>query len=306
MLPIIVDDTFENKVIDISQEEYHARNDCVHSSTLKNIIDSPHAYKYFIENKIEETASMKLGTIVHEFYLEGQKALDKYVIEPVFKGLTKDGIETTSANALSVKQAKSEWYAQLASGTKVMTQGERDKLMFMIDSLLNHRFVQEVFKDGVAEYKKQWRDPSTGLACISSDDFVSFKEDIFVELKTTPSSKWENFRRNGVEKLNYPFQYAFYNRGHKEVLKRTFRDRVWVAQENQAPWGCRVHFIDDFYAKAGEIEVARAMRDLRSSIVNNSWPQGQVIIESGNPSLYYIKQFEEEVREQDFKTDGIS
>lgn len=298
MLPLIVDESFENKILDISQEEYHARKDCVHSSSLKNIIKSPHAYKYFIDNPIEETPSMRLGTIIHEFYLEGETALSKYIVEPVFSGLTKDGVVTTSLNASSVKQAKAEWYANLQHGTKVMTQAERDKLMFMIDSLLNHKFVQEVFKNGTPEYKKQWRDPATGLACISSDDFVSVKHDIFVELKTTPSSKWEDFRRSGVEKFNYPFQYAFYNRGHREVLGRSFGDRVWVAQENQAPWSCTVHFIDDFYVSAGELQVERAMRDLKNSIVNNSWPQGQQIIESGPPSRFYRDEFSDQLLER--------
>lgn len=305
MLPLIVDESFENKILDISQEEYHARRDCVHSSSLKNIIKSPHAYKYFIEKPIEETPSMKLGTIIHEFYLEGDIALSKYIVEPVFSGMTKDGVFTTSLNAASVKQAKAEWYAQLPNDSKVMSQSERDKLMFMIDSLLNHKFVQEVFKDGVAEYKKQWRDPSTGLACISSDDFVSLKHDMFVELKTTTSSKWEDFRKSGVEKFNYPFQYAFYNRGHKAVLGRSLKERVWVSQENTAPWECRVHWIDDFYVKSGEIQVSKAMRDLRNSIVNNSWPQGQQIIESGEPSYFYKKEFEQEVIEQDLKTEGV-
>ena len=47
------------------------------------------------------------------------------------------------------------------------------------------------------------------------------------------------------------------------------------------------------------------MRDLRNSIVNNSWPQGQQIIESGEPSYFYKKEFEQEVIEQDLKTEGI-
>lgn len=298
MLPHIVDETFENKILDISQEEYHARKDCVHSSSLKNIIKSPHAYKYFIEKPIEETPSMRLGTIIHEFYLEGDIALNKYKVEPIFSGLTKDGIYTTSANAASVKAAKAEWYANLPHGAKVMTQAEYDKLMFMIDSLLNHKFVQEVFKDGFPEYKKQWRDPATGLACISSDDFVSLKNDIWVDIKTTTSSKWEDFRKNGVEKYNYAFQYAFYNRGHKEVLGRSLADRVWVVQENVSPWECRVHYVDEFYTKAGELQVSKAMRTLKTSIENNSWPQGQQVIESGEPSRFYKDEFTDELLEK--------
>ena len=78
-----------------------------------------------------------------------------------------------------------------------------------------------------------------------------------------------------------------------------------MTQENVAPYEARVFFIDDFYVKAGEIQVARAMRDLRTSILNNSWPQGQQIIESSEPSYFYKKEFEQEVIEQDLKTEGV-
>lgn len=291
MYPSFVDKTF-NKVLDISSEEYHERNDCVHSSSLKNIIKSPHAYKFFIENPIKETPSMRIGTIAHGAILEGQDFLKKYVVQPVFKGFTKDGKETTSLASHDIKEQIAEWKSSLPVGAKIMTQGEHDKLMFMLDSLLNHKFVFELLKDGIPEYKKQWHDPATGLACISSDDFVSFKNDVWIDIKTTTSCEWEHFRRNGVERLNYPFQAAFYARGHKEVHNKDFRDKLWIAIENQAPYNCRVHYVDPFYMEVGEKEVRSAMRDLKLSITHDQWEQSQNIIEVGEPSFNYKEKFD--------------
>ena len=52
-------------------------------------------------------------------------------------------------------------------------------------------------------------------------------------------------------------------------------------------------------------EIHKALVYYRTSIVNNSWPQGQQIIESSEPSYFYKKEFEQEVIEQDLKTEGI-
>lgn len=291
MFPKFVDSSFENKVLDISAEEYHLRTDCVHSSSLKNILKSPHAYKFLLENKQAETPSLKIGTIAHGAILEGQSFLNKYVVQPVFVGLTKEGKETTSMNALSVKQQYQEWLAALPEGSLIMTQAENDKLMFMIDSLVNHKFVFELLKNGTPEYKKQWRDPVTGLACISSDDFVSFDNDVWIDIKTTTNCEWEDFRRS-VEKYGYDFQAAFYARGHKEVHRKDFRDKLWISIENQPPYNCRVHYVSPYYLEAGEIKVRDAMRELSHAIKYNEWNQRQNIIEVGEPSFYYKQKYD--------------
>lgn len=297
MYPTFVDSDFQNKIIDCSHEEYHAIKDAVHSSSLKNILKSPHAYNYFATKPKEATKAMHFGTLAHGVILEGSKFLSKYVVQPVFKGLTKDGKETTSMAASSVKAQYQEWLSELPEGSHIITQEDHDKMMFMIDSMLSHKFVQEVFKAGFPELKKQWRDPVTGLKCVSSDDFASFENDVWIDIKTTQDCEWDAFRKS-VERYGYDFQCAFYQRGHKEVFGKEPSDKLWIAVESQAPWECKVHYVNPFYLESGEYQVKKAMRELSHAIKSNKWPQGQVVIEAGEPSNYYKSIYEPRLLEE--------
>jgi exodeoxyribonuclease VIII len=240
---------------------------------------------------------MKFGTLAHGVILEGQKYLDMFCVTPIFKGMTKDGKETTSMAAASVKQMHKEWVEALPPGAIIMTQEEHDKILFMIDSMLSHKFIQEVFKDGIAEYKKQWRDPMTGLKCVSSDDFVSFKNGLWADIKTTPSSDWYDFRKS-VEKYNYPLQAAFYDQGIRAVHGNELPDKVWVTIESQPPWETAVHYISPYYMDAGNLMVKRALLDLNRCLKNDQWPQKQVIIEAGEPSFQFKSTYDQALAEE--------
>lgn len=297
IFPQFVGPEFENKSFEASHEEYHAIKDAVHSSSLSNMLKSPHAYRYFLKHPKEQTKSMKFGTLAHGVILEGQKFLDKYKITPIFRGVTKDGKETTSMAATSVKEQHKEWLASLPPDTIIITQEEHDKLMFMLDSMLSHKFIQEVFKDGVCEYKKQWRDPLTGLKCVSSDDFVSFKHGLWADIKTTPSSDWSDFRRS-VEGYNYPLQAAFYDQGIRAVHGKELPDKVWVSIESVPPYEAKIHYVSPYYMEVGNLMVKRAILDLKRCIKNNHWPQGQVIVEAGEPSFNFKSIYDQALLEE--------
>lgn len=293
MFPLIVDESFENKVLDISAEEYHSRIDCAHSSSLKTILISPNAYKYTLNNPIKQTRSLKIGSIAHEASLEGSKFLSRYQVMPKFKGFTKKGEPTESLNSEDVQRQIREWKDSLEQGTVILTQGEYDDLRWMLDSLMNHRFAMDIIKECYREHKKQWRDPVTGIAMISSDDLISFDEDIWADLKTCVDPDWDKFRRTVEDKkTNYPFQVGMYEAGNLAVHNRMPYDQYWIALQNCGPWETKVHYIDDYYRKAGRLMFERARRDLLVSLKNNSWPQGQVAIESGNPSKFYKDTFD--------------
>lgn len=292
ILPSIVDSNFENKIFEASHNEYHSIKDAVHSSSLKNMLTSPHAYKYFLEHPAEQTKSMKFGTLAHEALLEGSSFLANYVVQPIFVGYTKDGKETTSMAASDVKRQYTEWISQLPRNAQIMTQSEYDRLRWMMDSLLNHKFVQDVLKDGLPEHKMMWRDPVSGFKCVCSHDFVSYKNDIWVDVKTTTSPKWVDFRRNGVEKYRYDLQAAFYEKGIEAVHGKKLGDRVWIAIQSEPPWQVFVHYVDPYYMESGGLSMRNALRDLKTSIKNNSWPQAQVMVEAGEPSPWFKQEFD--------------
>lgn len=290
MLPLIVDESFENKILDISQEEYHARKDCVHYSSLKHILKSPHSYYYHIHNPISQTPSMRVGSIAHTCILEGHEFLNKFVVAPTFEAATLDGKISTRSKA--AKEKMEEWKKSLPVGTEVITQKESDTLRYMIDSIMNNKVALAVLKDSDPEIKFNWRDESTGLQSICSIDFISHKNQIQGEFKTTTDCRWRHFKRQiEDDDLLYYLQVAIYDAGVRAVYGNGLNHKVWVVTETKPPYETRVYEVHAGYLNAGNILYRRAMRELYTSIKNNSWPQGQVMVEDGLPDKWFLDYY---------------
>lgn len=284
MLPVI-NPNFETKELNITEAEYHGIKDAVHSSTLKHMIKSPHAYYRSLFFPRPATPAVNFGSLAHKAILEGKHFLEDYIVEPVFSGYTKDGVYTTSANATSVKAAKQQWYASLRPEQKVVTQSDYDELGFMMDSLVNHKFVREVFKDGKTEVRGQYKH-KTDIGVAFANDFLSFDAETWVDLKTTTDSSHDAFRKS-IEKFRYDLQFAIYDEGNEKVFGKRAKFPVWIAIENQEPFECRVHFVDDFYKQTGQYEFNRCMSELKRCLTENEWPQAQAQIESVEPTSWF-------------------
>lgn len=295
MFPKFVDKSFENKVLNISAEEYHSMTDAVHSSSLKKILISPNAYRRNLQNPMKPTKSTINGSIVHELALEGSKYLNRYHVEPPFKGFTKEGKETTSKNSEAYRKFSAEFKASLPPNSVILSQESYDELRWQLDAISEHKFAMDIIKNATPEHRKQWRCPVTGLWMVSSDDLISFENDLWADVKTCVEPDWDDGFRKAVESkvLNYPFQEAMYSEGNIQVHGKAPHDRYWIAIQNCDPYEVRVHYIDEGYRKAGRLQFERARRDLAVALKNDSWPQGQQVIESGEPSIFYQKKFPE-------------
>lgn len=289
ILPQIVEGFFQNQFLEMSQEEYHLTRDAVHYSTLKEMIKSPHAYYHALKYPRKQTKIMKFGTLAHLAILEGSKFLSNYVVEPEFQGLTKEGIMSTRSKA--AMEAKKEWHDNLKPGTEIVTQKEFDDLRFMMDSMLSHKFVQEILKDGIPEAKGIWIDPATKLKNVFSADFLSNDCNLLVDVKTTQDCDWYAFRRS-VESLHYYLQVAKYSRGIEAITGKEPQEKVWLTIESVAPYEVRVHFVDPFYQDAGAKELRRCLSQVKTCIQTGLWPQGQTIIESGEPTMSFRQHHE--------------
>lgn len=292
VLPEIVGEGFKNQWIDISEDEYHLMRNAVHSGSFKHILKSPWAYKFYLQNKIIPTKQMKFGTAAHMAILEGQKFLDTFVTMPVFKGLTKDGKETTSRNAASVREAEAEWLASLPKGAKVVTQEERDDILFMLDSIMNNRDAYDILKDGIPEAKGVWRDPETGLLCCMQGDFISNSIEFLAEVKTTQDSNWPAFRRS-VESLGYENQIIHYEDGIFNITGKKPRFKVWIAIESSAPYECQVYEVDPVYEYTGRYNVDLAKKRILECKTTMKFPQKHTEITYGKPSAWYENEYRE-------------
>lgn len=286
-----INPNLENKELVDGEEAYHATKNLAHYSSLKNLIKSPHAYYWYMKNPKTRTKSMHLGTLAHKAILEGRDFMEGYIVEPVHKGFTKDGIETINANAHSVKQAKKDWFEQIGQFKKIVTQSEYDDIGFMMESLVSHKFVQEVFKEGRTEVRGQFLDKVSNIGCAFANDFLSFDQSIWVDLKTCQDSSDFAFRRS-VEQLRYDLQAAIYLKGTELVFGKRPNMPVWIAIESNPPYECRVHFVDEFYQESGAYEFRNCMSKLKHSLVSNTWAQGQAMIEAIEPTAWFRNYYE--------------
>lgn len=286
-----INPNFENKELTGGEDEYRSLKKAVHQSDLVHMITSPHAFMWRQRFPKKPTNQMKLGVLAHKAILEGKDFLTDYIVEPIHRGFTLDGKETTSANAKSVQQAKAEWYAQLIPGQLVVTQSEYDTLGWMMESLVNHKFVQEVFKDGRTEVRGQWLDPVTQIGCVYANDFLTYDCHTWADLKTCQDPRDFKFR-NSVESLRYDLQVHMYKTGTEKVYNRKIKEKVWIAVQNVEPYEVRVHYVDPYYEESGAYEFRQCMEKLKWCLKENKWPQGQAEIEMLSPTFNFRSYYD--------------
>ena len=286
-----INPNFETKELTGSEAEYRALKTAVHFSDLVHMITSPHAFMWRQRFQKPPTPQMKLGVLAHKAILEGADFLQDYIVEPIHEGFTLDGKLTTSANAKSVQLAKAEWHANLLPGQQVVTQAEYDKLGFMMESLISHKFVQEVFKGGRTEVRGQWLDPVSQIGCTYANDFINFDCHTWADLKTCQDPRDFKFR-NSVESLRYDLQAYMYITGTEKVYNRKIKEKVWVAIQNVEPYEVRVHYVDPYYEESGKYEFRECMTKLKWCLKENKWPQGQAAIEMLSPSFFFKNHYD--------------
>lgn len=289
VLPEINPD-FEDKKLIISEAEYHANRKVVHSSALKHMIKSPHAFYWNAKYPKDPTKQMKLGTLAHKAILEGRDFLENYIVEPVFKGFTAKGEETTSLNCKEVKEKKAFWYSELRPDQQVVTQIEYDKIAFMMESMVKHKFVQEYLKDGQAEVRGQFKH-KTDIGVYFAVDFLSFDCENQIEVKTCSDSSAFKFCYQ-IEDMAYYMQEAIYHEGIFKVFAKKPKNRIWIAVENVPPYETKVHFVDALYQSAGEYEFNESMLKLKYCLENNYWMQGQMANVAIEPSYRFRTHYE--------------
>lgn len=291
ILPTFVDNSFENKQLFISEEEYHNIKDATHFSSLMKMIKSPHAYIRNLKNPKPPTERMNFGSLGHKAFLEGRDFMENFVVEPIHKGLTLNGKETTSANAKSVKENALLWRSRLKPGVKIVSQAHYDSIGFMMESVVSHKFVQEIIKDINTEVRGQYRDEETSIKGVIANDILSRNLMMWGEFKTCSDSSDAGFRKS-VENLRYDLQCFKYNNANRLIFGKAPVEKVWIAIENVEPYECRVHWVDDFYLASGEYEYRRCMKLLERCLKSNQWPQAQQVAESLDPSIWFRNYYD--------------
>lgn len=259
-----------NQLLSLPFEEYQ-KIDAVNASSLKIIKDqSPWHLKYLRDSEVkeEDTDAQLFGNLFHKMLLEGEAYKDKFLIEPVFSGLTKDGKESTRSGEAQAK--RKHWWSTLPAGSIVIPEKFQSALIGMMNSILAHPFTSNLLKTGVKEQTILWKDSETGLDCKGRLDFLSSFPHA-VDFKTTTNAEPKAFARE-IYKYDYHIQAAHYASGGKHTKLFSDESFIIVAIEKNAPYAISIHILDAYGLGVGDQWRSHLMERYKRCLNENKWP----------------------------------
>lgn len=248
---------------ELSEDEYHSDRTAISSTGLRLALRSP---KTFYRNVImgldkRETPAMRLGSIAHMALLEPERFRRTYVTQPDFGDMRS-----------SIVRAKVDaWKETLPKSARVMTQGERDKLMHMIDSLIHHDVAMNLIKEAVFEVSGFFRDPATGIKCRIRPDILRMDLTALPDLKTARDASSRFFAREVWER-GYHVQMAFYCYGVERIMGKRPELPCFIVVENQPPYDVAVYSCDIAMMERGMAAVRKGLNRVAECLKEKHWP----------------------------------
>lgn len=201
---------------EFTDDEYYSVN--AYSSTLMRLyIKNPDLYNQnngkMPKYEIKQTASKKLGSIIHRIVLEGHKI---------------------------------EAYKPL------LTEKELEVLPEILSKLVGNEYVMNILKN-VEAFEKPiyWSHiiNDKNLKCKAKIDLVT-KSDCLFELKTCNNLSEDEIRKQ-IDNFRYDFQLSFYANGWENYKKTKLKAVGIIAIETEPPFGSHVYNLSPAYLERG-------------------------------------------------------
>lgn len=277
-----------------TDEQYHSDKTAIGSSSLRKALISPRAffYDFFLNEKQPESEAFKIGKIVHTAILEGSKFKQRYVIEPVFTGVTQDGRPTSNPNATDVKRKRANWLADLPKDAIVVTEEEQRMIVGMIDSIMDHPQGLDVVKNGIPEMSGYYIDHATGLRLKIRPDLVGNDFTKLIDIKTTADG---TFRRFGSSAFSYRYdiQLFMYAKGIQEITGNFPEVIINLTLEKTPPYECSIYYYTPEDLAMAEQHYHKALLKIKRCIDENKWPQRQKEIQRIYTPSFFMNECEE-------------
>jgi exodeoxyribonuclease VIII len=217
------------------------------ASLAKELLKSAAHGKYRLDNPMQPTASMQLGTAVHGLILEPHRQ-DIFVTRPAdLDRRTKDG------------KAR---YAELeAAGLPILTQDEADTAYRMRDAVLAVRDVASALAHGNTEVPAFW--DGRGTSCKAKADLVC--GDVVLDVKTCVDAS-----PRGFEKQIWSYRYFTQARHYMDAFDA--KQFIFVAVESAAPYGVGVYDLSQNLLDRGDRDLDIAAARYQHGIRTGEWP----------------------------------
>lgn len=270
VLPAIVDEGFKNEWVEgLADDSYHADKTAVSSTSLRYVLKSE---LYFYRShclglRKPATKAMNFGKAAHMAMLEPRRFESIHVVMPDF------GDMRSSSN----RSKRDAWLAELPKDALVLSQEERDKLMWMIDSLLRHEIAVNLLKDAAFEQTGYFRDSVTGLKCRFKPDIIRPDLSAMPDIKTTRDASKAFFSKE-IWNHRYDVQLAFYSMGVEMIHGKPPEFPCFIAVENESPFDVCVYAADEGMMSRGQASARKCLDRIARCLETGNWygyqPQG--------------------------------
>lgn len=231
----------------------------VHSTSLKDILVSPRAYRHRTLEPRADKDTLRLGRAGHTACLEPDRFLLEYA---VFTARDDNG-------NYRIRRGK-VWDAFCeANGDKtVLTVDQYETAIEVRDAVRSHPVAGALLaENGQAEITIKWTHEPTRIACVSRIDWLCSS---LVDVKLTRNPAQDSFSRDAA-KFGYPFQLGMYREACRAAGLGDLPVKI-IAAQNCAPFDVVVYDLGEDILDHGREQFEMAMIKLAHCQSTNAWP----------------------------------
>jgi hypothetical protein len=241
----------------VNREEYRA-HPALNYSAAKWLLESPADYKCRVDQPVEQTHAMLLGTLAHSVILEGKTLLEIASIKPA--GLN-----------LATKEGKS-WKAEQT--LPIISAGDADDILGMADGVMANPHARQLL-EGAQHREMPLLAEIQGVQCKGLIDAAGTngKDWAIIDLKTTADPSPREFRWSAI-KNRYALQAAWYRAllGQHHELEDP-PQWYWIAVGKSAPWTAVVYTLPVEWEMTGETDLDRVLETYKQCQASGQWPR---------------------------------
>lgn len=224
----------------MNNAEYEALEG-IRRSDLWRISETPMHFKYHLEHPEEPTPALLFGQAMHTYLLEPERFAEDVAVAPDVDRRTKEGRNQYAQ------------FLDIAEGKTTITSADLERIVEMRKALDSNPDVVEILDNIVTvETPFTWADAETGEPCKIKVDMIANinGQPYVVDYKTTASCADGKFE-SACRRFGYDFQSGMYTEG---VNVNTFEAHgfIFIAQEKDAPYACRVYYCDEGFIERGK------------------------------------------------------
>lgn len=263
-----MDSTLTAKLVTESNEAYHA-NPAIGRSMLWDFRKRRALfYKKYIAKTIAregQTASMRLGSMVHTLFLEPEKFKSQHVRVPD-EFVTESGALSKSKKAVALAEDMAELGMAPYTGEEY-TKAEIMTLAITLEigDLRKH--------ECLIEQSIQWEDELSGLTCKCRPDWLIFAGStaIVPDIKTTQDISEHAFFGSAAE-YGYHLQHVHYTAGILANFPQIENvEFMFVAVESNEPFECKVYRLVPEQVELANKQRTRLLMELAECMKTGDW-----------------------------------